>query len=135
MSNKTEQFNKMIEASDLKKQDIYTRAGISKQNFFAIRQPENASRLTTDKILKVAKVIGVNPVKYFPELEEDVVMMVEEPMEVYQAHKTNKMVVEYFEDIILELAKSRDDYIQSLKHNISLQSQVIDLLQEKTAQQ
>jgi transcriptional regulator with XRE-family HTH domain len=127
------QFSKMISDSGLKIKDIQKKTGISKQAFYELRQPENAHRITTDKVMKVAKVIGVNPIKYFPEMEDDVVTMLEEPMEVYQASKTNKKVQEYFEDIMLELVRYRDEYVKSLQYNISLQEKMISMLSEKSS--
>lgn len=127
----TEQFNKMIEDSDMKMRAIYEKAGMSKQVFYDIRNPEWNNRLTRDKILVIADVIGAKVSDYFPELEKTAAQIMDKPLEEYQSHKVINQVKEYMEDLILEAKKFRDEYVNVLKENNRLQAEMIDMLREK----
>jgi hypothetical protein len=130
----TEAFNRMIDESDLKLKSIYERAGMSKQLFHDIRKPLHRSRLTRERILSIAKVLGSNVGDYFPELENDVVQIMGEPVENLHAYKVMGEVKEYLEDLTIETKKFRDDYISALLDNKRLQDEMIVMLKEKAGQ-
>ncbi len=127
----TESFNKMIEDSDMKMETIYTRANLSKQVFYDIRKPIWNSRLSRERILAVARVVGANVADYFPELEEDVTQIMGKPAESLQAYKIIDEVKEYMEDLTIETKRFRDEHILALQENIRLQGEIISMLREQ----
>lgn len=124
-------FDQMLRDSRVKYKDLARATGLSRQILYDLRQPENARRLTLEKILIVAKALGVNPAKYFPELDDDAANIIGEPVPVYQAKKANEEIKGHVQDIIVELNRWRDEYITTLKYTISTQEQLIEELRKR----
>lgn len=129
-------INQMIQDSGMKIEDIIARTGLSRQTFYDLRKPENAHRLTLDKILKLATAMKLNALDYFKLPEQELysmksqLMAVEEEQGTYGVAEMSK-VRQLIEDVLLRVDKFRDDYIQSLKYNISIQEEMIEMQREK----
>ncbi len=131
MTYSTEMFQKMVADSGMSHVAIYTKAGMSKQMFHDMRQPVHNSRLTRDKILRIAQATGSRVADYFPELKKDVALILDEPVEHYQNHTMVKEVKSLMEDLVIEAKRFRDDYISALLENKRLQDEMIELLKER----
>lgn len=135
MNYDPKKLDKMIRDSGVKISEIVERTGMSRQTLHDLRQPEHAQRLTLDKVLKIAHATKMKASDYFQLPTGDaqkIVGYIEEPVVAY-GKDALASIQGLFENIVLSLDKYRDEYIQSLKYNISLQERVIAMQEEKLA--
>ncbi len=66
----SERLLEMVESSGASKKDIYTQFPINRNTLDRWLSPDNGHLLDGFKIIRIANIIGVDPRKYFPQVQE-----------------------------------------------------------------